>query len=47
MGGSRVGHNKGNQVGSSWEDPGWVIMGGSRKGHNVGIQDGSSSGDPG
>ena len=47
MGGSRVGHYGRIQGGSSWEDPGWVIMGGSRVGHNVGIQDGSSSGDPG
>ena len=47
MGGSRVGHHRRIQGGSSWEDPGWVIMGGSRVGNNRGIQGESSWEDPG
>ena len=41
MGGSRVGHDGRIQAGSSWEDPGWVIVGGSREGHHGRIQGGS------
>ena len=32
--------------GSSWGDPGWVIVGGSRVGHHGRIQDWSSCEDP-
>ena len=40
MGGSRAGHYGRIQGGSSWEDPGFVIMGGSRLGDHGRIQAG-------
>ena len=36
-----MGQHRRIQGGSSWEDPGWVIMGGSRVGQLVTIQRGS------